>query len=647
MAQAQAPTTQHAPAPVAPAAPSTPALVSPVAVPAPVAVAVSVAAAGPAAGPVAAPAPATVLSSAPEPVDPDNIIEGIDQGLIQAVREECGVSFEQSRMAVEVIARMLVQKMASTPEALPALVSALTTQTATDGGRDAEQLTLAFEALTEVVNDSQQRSWATHEDADAIMRLLGEITSLVEDGDPRLVKCMLRDFVSPGHFESYEIVGTLVDFYQMETRVELRLALLELFLRICEREPAVVPILQGSILPVELARDATVGTGTPDKKLLLSLQLIAGIFSCGLPIPIAHREYLNAEFVEAMITLIESPPVSDENEQASDLAVNVLLAFNLGFLVPVDEMFDENLILQVVGTRCLRVFGEKLLLLANRGQDPVAFESRPTHAVFKLLIDLASRHATGRNFFYTNDLRVLMDVLLRELTDRDRHDERFPDFLLLTSGVLRNTPLADDPYRLDELQVRLPRPPTMRLALGNFVLLAAGTATEGCGCRRNLVAALLGLLRCFSLYFCIIFHAPSKYGVCSCITTLWPELHFAPFFPPPCAAPDDVKSASNAVCTANFALLFAFSAFFLRHAASRSLSTMTCPKQSVRLRSSANSPSRLSMTSALTYKFTGEVCGVQIHFSRQAAKCGVGVPLTSFCRHTATLKRAHLWHQSP
>eukprot|EP00050_Salpingoeca_kvevrii_P001422 m.169340 g.169340 ORF g.169340 m.169340 type:complete len:82 (+) comp10367_c0_seq2:225-470(+) len=45
-----------------------------------------------------------------------------------------------------------------------------------------------------------------------------------------------------------------------------------------------------------------------------------------------------------------------------------------------------------------------------------------------------------------------MDVLLRELTDRDRHDERFPDFLLLTSGVLRNTPLADDPYRLDELQ---------------------------------------------------------------------------------------------------------------------------------------------------------------------------------------------------
>lgn len=80
-----------------------------------------------------------------------------------------------------------------------------------------------------------------------------------------------------------------------------------------------------------------------------------------------------------------------------------------------------------------KIFGEKVLVLANRGTDPVAVEalvsampSKPPHSVVKLLQDIFSRPDLATNFFYTNDLRVLFDVLIRELSDRSHGDPVCP-----------------------------------------------------------------------------------------------------------------------------------------------------------------------------------------------------------------------------
>jgi hypothetical protein len=53
-------------------------------------------------------------------------------------------------------------------------------------------------------------------------------------------------------------MDTLVAYYQMETRLEIRVILLKLFKALGVVHPPVLPVLQTSVLPVELARDMMV-----------------------------------------------------------------------------------------------------------------------------------------------------------------------------------------------------------------------------------------------------------------------------------------------------------------------------------------------------------------------------------------------------
>ena len=114
----------------------------------------------------------------------------------------------------------------------------------------------------------------------------------------------------------------------------------------------------------------------------------------------------------------------------------------------------------VLATRFCKIFGEKVMLLFNRSevccvrsaccvlklmrsfvfailskfplsssQDPLAklphareTKSQP-HATLKLFLEIFSSTATGHQFLYTNDLHVLVEVLLRELTDQNQQTD--------------------------------------------------------------------------------------------------------------------------------------------------------------------------------------------------------------------------------
>ena len=61
--------------------------------------------------------------------------------------------------------------------------------------------------------------------------------------------------------EKYEAVSTLVQYYQMETRVGIRMLLLQTFGALCGLDAVVISELLCSILPLELARDMQDDTG--------------------------------------------------------------------------------------------------------------------------------------------------------------------------------------------------------------------------------------------------------------------------------------------------------------------------------------------------------------------------------------------------
>jgi len=68
------------------------------------------------------------------------------------------------------------------------------------------------------------------------------------------------------------------------------------------------------------------------------------------------------KFVEFLLDNIESPPANDEADAVPDVFVKLLLAFNLHFELP-----SDNLVMSAIASRgTAKTFTEKLMLLFNR-----------------------------------------------------------------------------------------------------------------------------------------------------------------------------------------------------------------------------------------------------------------------------------------
>ena len=72
---------------------------------------------------------------------------------------------------------------------------------------------------------------------------------------------------------------------------------------------------------------------------------------------------LNEDFVGHLLDIIDCPHAADTQERLTDLYVNLLLAFNLHFEIP-----SENLVMKTLAVKgTAKTFTEKVMLLVNRG----------------------------------------------------------------------------------------------------------------------------------------------------------------------------------------------------------------------------------------------------------------------------------------
>lgn len=158
-------------------------------------------------------------------------------------------------------------------------------------------------------------------------------------------------------------------------------------------------------------------------------------------------EQLGPDFIAFVLDLIENPPDMDLEDQIPDLFVNLILSYNLQFTN------SENIVLNALKERTrAKNFTEKILLLFNREEDPVRIfdhEPQPPHSVLKLFIDLFSNDVTA-SLFYTNDVKVLIDIILRQLYDMFPGDKR-RQYLELCRRVLRTSSYNEHKYRSEDL----------------------------------------------------------------------------------------------------------------------------------------------------------------------------------------------------
>ncbi|KAH3717720.1 NCK-interacting protein with SH3 domain-like [Dreissena polymorpha] len=375
--------------------------------------------------------------------------------LIEEVRKSTGISYKKSCVAVETVLRMISEHVPEIASVINRIYK--TTEESVvkasvsveEASSDYERLCELFSQLTACKDDSQQRSWALHEDEGTISTCLLDMLSILENAKTSV---SLRALAS----DSYENIHHLVQYYQMETRLKLRLLLLQVFGAMCtlDKKGPVITLLLCSVLTTELAKELQLNIEDCQRSSYVAL-LLSMIFSTGEPVPASLHDHLNAEFVQFLFNNIENPASGEHEDQLSDLVVNLVLAFNLHFYVP-----SKNLVLQVMEERkTVKVFSEKILLLFNRDEDPVRLSedsSSPCNSVMKMLQDMYSQPATSC-ILYTNDAKVLIDIILRHVIDLSPGDQNRSAHLKLMRLYLENADYSETRHRYSELKECLHR----------------------------------------------------------------------------------------------------------------------------------------------------------------------------------------------
>uniref|UniRef100_A0A8C6SEE2 NCK interacting protein with SH3 domain n=1 Tax=Neogobius melanostomus TaxID=47308 RepID=A0A8C6SEE2_9GOBI len=386
--------------------------------------------------------PTTSSSSKPVPMT-------IGPELIELVRKNTGLSYELSRVAVGVVVGHLQTALPQASSALEQVLLSLDLRSALPQGQvchDEQRLEVIFGDLTRHREDSQQRSWALHEDHALIACYLEELLKILTDADPEVCKRMCKT----NHCEN---VISLVSYYQMENRVSLRLLLLKVFGAMCSLDAALISTLLNSILPMELARDLQTDTQEHQKMCYTALVLTM-IFSMGEQVPYHHYEHLNGAFVQFLLDVVEDGLQSDPMEQLPDIFLNLILSFNLHHTTP-----SNNVIMQEIKKKNVKILSEKVLLLLNRGDDPVCmFNHTPPapHSVLKFLQDVFASKETA-NIFYHTDMMVMIDIAVRQISDLSPGDKLRMEYLSLMHSIMRSTDYLTHQHRLADLQGALQR----------------------------------------------------------------------------------------------------------------------------------------------------------------------------------------------
>uniref|UniRef100_A0AAG5DX08 SH3 domain-containing protein n=1 Tax=Anopheles atroparvus TaxID=41427 RepID=A0AAG5DX08_ANOAO len=376
------------------------------------------------------------------PVEPAEVYQIVD-----AIRNRTRLSHELSSVALRVVLSELEALVPAQiaryfePFAVHLAAPLDVPDTLLGQTHDAHRLRVIFAELSDCKNDSEQRTWMLHEDEADISQYLAELIRILTDADPKIC----RSEMACDHYQS---IINLVLYYQMETRWSIRKLLLKAFRAMCHLDYTTVDILLGSVLPLELVQDMVSNPRCIEKLQELANMLII-IFSIGRRMPINQQDHLRADFVIFLLNLIETPPECDVQEVLPDIMINLILSFNLQF-----DNFADNVVLEAIEQfKTAKTFTEKILLLINREEDPVhTLKHTPVsiNPVLKMLVDLFSRPETA-SIFYTNDNKVLIDILVRQLSDLSAGEPIRKWYLELCRKILRNTNYPEHQHRKQDL----------------------------------------------------------------------------------------------------------------------------------------------------------------------------------------------------
>ncbi|KAH8275721.1 hypothetical protein KR044_005936 [Drosophila immigrans] len=397
-----------------------------------------------AAATAAAAAAATAASNMPSNGRGQLKVESSDvYQIVDALRRNTNLSFDLSCEALRVVLTSLEQLYngAINPY-LEAVAVHVTGKVPTPKEllgitHDSKRLQYLFGQLADCKNDTEQRTWMLYEDEEDIIQFLEELVEILNNADEN-ISCYEMSC------DQYQMFINLVQYYQMETRWSIKRLLLQTFTAACHLDHIIVDILLTSVLPLEIVEDMKTHFANLDRFKQL-VKMLTIIFSLGQPMPVNHQDYLGVHFASFLLEIVEG----NNPEVLVDMVIALILAFN--------QQFSEhavNVIIEAMqNLPTAKVFTEKLLLLLNREDDPTRLlkhHNEHMNTVLRMFIDIFS-HPDTAGMFYTNDIKVLIDIVVRQLSDLDAGNVLRPCYLELCRRILRNTNYQEHQHRKHDL----------------------------------------------------------------------------------------------------------------------------------------------------------------------------------------------------
>ncbi|KAG0251837.1 hypothetical protein DFQ27_008497 [Actinomortierella ambigua] len=200
-----------------------------------------------------------------------------------------------------------------------------------------------------------------------------------------------------------------------------------------------------------------------DRLQLLAIHLVYEI--CRVQtIKAADLALVDEMFINYLLDLVERTR-RDEDEILNYATIKLLLAFNEQFMLQMNQRSHDthtaiahdgsaptrtkvNLLLAILTERqgTCSTFGENIIFILNRAE-----ETSLRMLILKLLY-LVFTAPRLYEFFYTNDLHVLVDVMIRELWDLPEEEESLRHAYLRVMGpLLTNTQLRRATYKRAEI----------------------------------------------------------------------------------------------------------------------------------------------------------------------------------------------------
>lgn len=172
----------------------------------------------------------------------------------------------------------------------------------------------------------------------------------------------------------------------------------------------------------------------------------------------------NDQFLDHLLELVEQTRFMPD-ETLNYSVIKLIVALNEQFMVAclsksqhpeAKEPESQNRVLTVLMSRLgsSKTLGENMIFMLNRASRS-AEDLCMQLLVLKLLYILFTNKATSE-YFYTNDLCVLVDVFLRELVDLDEESESLRHtYLRVMHPLLTKTQMRDVPYKRPQIVLAL------------------------------------------------------------------------------------------------------------------------------------------------------------------------------------------------